>query len=241
MRVAWAICRRDLIAAFTTPLMWLVLAAWLFLIDAVFMYDLYVVRDEGASFQPLFVSSLIASVWFLMPLAPAITMNAFAAERAQGTLQLLLTAPVREIDLVIGKFLALFTCLAALIAAILPQPMVLALVSAVDLPQLAVGLVGLTLCCTLFAALGLWISLLVDSPVAAYVLTFAAIMALILVGMGGNDGALGALSAAIGITERTRAAFAGELRLGDVAYFLAASAGLLVLAHAALCARRLHG
>ncbi|MBA3847569.1 MAG: hypothetical protein H0X45_13130, partial [Planctomycetes bacterium] len=56
MRVAWAICRRDLIAAFTTPLMWLVLAAWLFLIDAVFMYDLYVVRDEGASFQPLFVS-----------------------------------------------------------------------------------------------------------------------------------------------------------------------------------------
>src|SRR3954468_11705876 len=241
MRAAWAICRRDLVAAFTTPLMWLVLACWTFLVDAVFAWQVYEVHQIGAVDRPLFVGAFSAGIWFLMPLAPAITMNLFAAERAQGTLQLLLTAPIHERDLVLGKFLAAFIALLALVAAVLPQPLALACISAGELPHLAVGLLGLVLCCALFAALGCWISLLVDSPVAAYVLTFAAIMALILVGLGGDHGASAPLARAIGLTERTRAAFAGELRGGDLPFFPAGAAAPLVLATAALRARRLHG
>jgi ABC-2 type transport system permease protein len=241
MRAAWAICRRDLVAAFTTPLMWLVLACWTFLVDAVFAWQLYEVRRIGAVDRPLFVGVFSAGIWFLMPLAPAITMNLFAAERAQGTLQLLLTAPIRERELVLGKFLAALIALLALVVMVLPLPIALAFVSAVAPAHLAVGLLGLALCCVLFAALGVWISLLVDSPVAAYVMTFAAIMALILVGLGGDHGVGAPIARAIGQTERTRAAFAGELRGGDVAYFLAGAAAPLVLATAALRARRLHG
>src|SRR4051812_47389373 len=117
-------------------------------------------------------------------------MNSFALERAQGTMQLLLTVPIRERHLVAGKFLAAFLCLAALAVASLAQPIVLAFVSEVPGPQLAAGYLGLLLVAALLAALGVWVSLLVDSPVSAYVITFGAVAVLLIMGWIGDEGAL---------------------------------------------------
>ena len=91
------------------------------------------------------------------------------------------------------------------------------------------------------AALGVWISLLVDTPVAAYVITFAALAVLILLGLMAGDGPLGAVGTAVGLTSRSGPFFAGEIRLGHVAYFLGGTAAFLLLTHGALRARRLHG
>lgn len=241
MPVIWAICRRDLVAAFTTPLAWLVLACWTLLVDGMFVYTLYRVHGTPGSDQPLFVDALHLGVFFLALLAPAITMASFAAERAQGTMQLLLTAPIREHQLVAGKFLASFLVLAALVAATLVQPLVLVFISQVDLPHLLAGYLGLLLECALFAALGNWISLLVDSPVAAYVLSFAAIAVLMLVGLAGPDSWLHGVGSALGLGERAGPFFRGEVRLGGIAYFACGATACLVLAHSALCARRIHG
>jgi ABC-2 type transport system permease protein len=171
-------------------------------------------------------------------LAPAITMTSFAQERIQGTMQLLLTVPVREHHLVLGKFLAAFLVLASLVAATLVQPAILLMVSTVHGPHLAAGYLGLLLVCALFAALGVWISLLVDSPIAAYVLTFGAIAVLILIGISLHGGPLGE---ALGLNERIAHFIRGEVRLGGVAYFAASTAACLLMAHGALLARRIHG
>jgi ABC-2 type transport system permease protein len=241
MAIIWSICRRDLVAAFTTPLAWLVLACWTLLTNAMFTWTLYRVHGTAGSDLPLFVDSLNLGVFFLSLLAPALTMTSFASERAQGTMQLLLTVPIREYQLVLGKFAAAFLVLGALVAATLIQPAVLVFISQVNGPHLAAGYLGLLLECSLFAALGVWISLLVDSPVAAYVLTFGAIAVLLLVGIAGQDTALRALGDAVGLGSRAGPFFRGEVRLGGVAYFLAGTAACLVLAHGALCARRIHG
>src|SRR5450432_2174440 len=119
MDVIWSICRRDAIAAFTTPLAWLLLASWTMLTNGMFVYTLYSVHGKASSGQPLFVDALELGVFFLSLLAPAVTMTSFAAERVQGTMQLLLTAPIREHQLVLGKFLASFLVLASLVAATL--------------------------------------------------------------------------------------------------------------------------
>jgi ABC-2 type transport system permease protein len=241
MAVIWAICRRDLISAFTTPLAWLVLAMWLALVDLTFWLTLLHVHGTPGSDTPLFVESLSSGVFFLILLAPAITMNSFSLERVQGTMQLLMTVPIREHQLVAGKFLSAFLMLAVLVTATLVQPLVLHFVSKVPLPQLASGYLGLLCACALFAALGVWISLLVDSPVAAYVITFAVIAVLTLVGFLGEDGAMGRLSHAIGLHQRALPFFRGEVRLGNIAFFLAAASAFLVLAHSVLSARRIHG
>ncbi len=241
MDVIWAICRRDLVAAFNTPLAWLVLACWTALIDTVFWLDLHRWYGTAGSDTPLFVTAMNSGIFFLTLLAPAITMNSFSLERVQGTMQLLLTAPLREHQLVIGKFLAAFTVLATLVAATAIQPLTLMFVSAVPMAQLAAGYAGLLLACALFAGLGVWISLLVDSPVAAYVITFGVIAVLIILGYLGNDGPLGVASRALGLSRRAEPFFRGEIRLGDVAYFVGAALATLVMSHGVLCARRIHG
>ncbi|MBA3709286.1 MAG: ABC transporter permease [Planctomycetes bacterium] len=241
MSVIWAICRRDLVAAFTTPLAWLVLACWTMLVDLTFWLTLSRVHGGPGSDTPLFVESLSSGVFYLILLAPAITMNSFSLERVHGTMQLLMTVPIREHQLVVGKFLSAFLMLATLVAATAVQPVILSFISSVPGPQLASGYLGLLSASALFAALGVWISLLVDSPVAAYVITFAVIAVLMLVGFVGHEGVLGRISETLGLWPRAMPFFRGEVRLGNIAYFAGAAVAFLVLAHSVLTARRLHG
>lgn len=237
----WSIARRDVIAAFTTPLAWLVLACWTLLTNGLFARTLDGVHGTAGSPLPLYVESLDLGVLFLALLAPAITMTSFAQERTQGTMQLLLTVPIREHHLVLGKFCAALVVLLVLLAATLVQPLILMFISAVELPHLLAGYLGLALECAFFAALGVWISLLVDSPIAAYVLTFGTIAVLILVGIPERDAWMYPLGQAIGLGPRLAPFVNGEVRLGNVAYLLAMTAGFLVMAHSALLARRIHG
>jgi len=239
--IAWAICRRDLIAAFTTPLAWLVIACWSLVTNLLFALTIDGAQGTAGADEPLYALALRASTLLALFLAPALTMNSFAGERAQGTMQLLLTVPVRESALVLGKFLASFAVLASLILVALVQPLALAFISDVDWPQAAAGYGGLLLCCAFYAALGAWVSLVVDSAVAAYVITFAALFVLTLVGWGDEGSALAAVGDAIGLPARSAGFFTGVVRLGDVAYFVAGTALFLVLAHAALRARRING
>ncbi len=211
MREVWAICRRDVRAAFASPLMWLVLAAWLALIDLVFWLGISEIYGRPApAGVPLFVNAQLVGIHVLALLAPALTMNSFALERSQGTMQLLMTVPIREHQLVVGKYLAALACLCALVAATLVQPLVLVFISHVPLPQLACGTLGLVLICSLFAALGVWISLLVDSAVSAYVITFAAIAVLFILGWGDPAGPLGGLGQALGMSTRAGPFLDGE-------------------------------
>lgn len=248
MSVVWAICRRDLLAQFTTPLAWLVLAVWTLLTNGVFWFNLWLVHvdPDGYRTVPLYVLSLAVGGWALTGLAPALTMNSFSSERVQGTMQLLLTAPITELQLLLGKFGAAALILLALVAATLVQPAVLWFVSDTGGLQLVAGYLGLVLCCLLFAALGIWISLLVDSPVAAYVLTMGAILALYLVSLLADPYAgawepLAAVGRFLGLDARLRPLRQGEVRLQDVAWFLSLAGIFLALAHGALCARRIRG
>ncbi len=242
MSPIWSIARRDLLAAFTSPLAWLVLACWSFVTNGWFVFlVLYRVHGTPGAEHPLFVDTLAVGVMLLTLLAPALTMNSFASERSQGTMQLLLTVPVREIHLILGKFLAAWLILGALVAATLAQVGVLLVVSAVQAPHLVAGYLGLLLTCAFFAALGVWISILVDSVVAAYVLTFGAIAVLLLVSAVGHAGVLGWINQAFSLMDRARPFFSGEIRVAGITWFLAGTAAFLTLAHAALCARRIHG
>jgi ABC-2 type transport system permease protein len=242
MAVIWAIMRRDLLGAFTTPLAWLVLALWLFVIDSIFGLFLYWVHGTPDGFsQPLFSYVLWWGRICLVVIAPAITMGSFTNERSQGTMQLLLTVPAREHQLIIGKFLASFVILVAMIAATLVQPAVLWFISDVPGPQLLSAYCGMILAAAFYAGLGVWVSLLVDSAMAAWVITAAALVLFLIFSAIGTDGWPGAIAHFIGLTSRSDGFFSGEVRLGDIAYFLAGTAAWLVLAHSVLRARRIHG
>jgi len=244
VQAIWAICKRDLVQHFTTPLAWLVLAVWTFVTNGLFWYVLDQAHAQGVWGAPIYLTAMATGSVALMLLAPALTMNAFASERVQGTMQLLLTVPITELQMLLGKFLATACLLGALLVATLIQPVVLYFVSEVAGLQLVAGYLGLLLACLMFAALGTWISLLVDSPVAAYVLTMGAIGVLFLVGLLDNPHsgpALAAIGRGLGLNPHLASFRTGDVRLSHVGWFLGLTLCWLTLAHSALCARRIHG
>lgn len=243
INMIWAICRRDLIYFFTTPLAWIVIMAWTLLINVVFyMGDL---RPAIGTQQnaPLFLNSMYTGYMFLTLLAPALTMNSFALERSQGTMQLLQTVPIKEWQLIGGKFLASFIMLATLVASTLIQPLCLYFISEVHVYPLLAGYIGYLGLCVLFSSIGIWVSLLVDSPIAAYVLTFGCIMMLHLFGLysDADPGILNSIGSFVGLGPRMSTFLNGDLQLGSMLYFISLSCVLLILCHGAMRARRIHG
>lgn len=243
MHAAWAICRRDLLAMFTTPMAWLILFAWTMVTNGLFfLTGIEPASGDMPMAQPLFVSALDAGAWLLTLLAPAITMNAFAAERQQGTMQLLMTVPVREWQVVVGKYCAAMVMLATLVAATLVHILVLYFVSDTGGLQVVAGYLGLILLCSFYAALGIWISLLVESPVVAYVITFGGIALLHLFGLAaGGTGWLSVFGGWLGIANHQQPFTLGDIRLANILWFVAATGIALTLAHGAMSSRRIHG
>jgi len=236
------IARRDLRSAAGAPLLWLVLAAWLGVVHGAFALTLLEVHGRsGAASLPLYVDALWWGGLVLALFAPALTMNAWAAERAQGTWQLLMTLPVRTTDLVLGKFLAAWGLLLILLAATVCMPATLAVISSVAVPHAAACYIGLVLLAAFLAALGTWIGLLVEGPVATYVVTFGIIAVLWLASAGGADGALGPIASTIGLGERLSPFLAGRLALGDIVWFIGGTVLFLLLARGAIDALRQPG
>ena len=83
-----------------------------------------------------------AAVQFVL-LVPLLTMRQFAEERRTGTLELLLTAPVREIDIVLAKFIAAMAVLLAMIGLTLSYALIIAIYGAPDWGPIYSGYLGL--------------------------------------------------------------------------------------------------
>lgn len=236
------IARRDIRAAAGAPLLWLILAAWLGVVHGAFALTLLDVHGRsGAAATPLYIDALWWGGLVLALFAPAVTMNAWAAERAQGSWQLLMTVPLRTIDLVLGKFIGSGGLMLVLLAATLGMPATLAVISEVSPPHAIACYVGLVLLAAFLAALGTWIGLMVEGPVAAYIVTFGVVAVLWLAGVGGDMGPLGPVAAAIGLGGRISSFLSGSIALADVTWFIAGTGIFLLLAHGAIAAMRQSG
>jgi ABC-2 type transport system permease protein len=116
--------------------------------------------------------------FFLLFLAPALTMRLFAKELELGTIELLLTAPVRDIEVVLGKFLASLGILAVMLALTLYYPLLLFWFGDPDPGPIATGYLGIFLLGASFLSIGLFASSLTSNQVVAFVLASAIVLAL---------------------------------------------------------------
>ena len=111
---------------------------------------------------------------------PALTTRTLAEERRTGTIELLLTAPVRDWELVVGKWLGVFLLLLTIIAITLVYPLVLnQLVSpGIDQGQLIGAYLGLILVAAALSAVGVFISSLFSNQIAAFATTLGILILL---------------------------------------------------------------
>jgi len=164
-----AIYRRELAGLFLSPLAWILLCAGT-LVNGIFF--LLVLGSNGGEVNSAFVYLLGSGVlpfWLLVVvLPPLLTMRMISEESRSGMLEFLLTSPVSDVGVVVGKALAATTFLALLwLTTVGFGLLVQALGAPPDWGQLATQWLGATLISGLFCALGLVFSALSSTPLLA--------------------------------------------------------------------------
>lgn len=186
MRNIWTICRRELYSYFVSPIAWVLLTIFAF-VCGVFTYDISAmfVRSSLESqmsgqqvpmnineqiIAPLFSNVAVIGL-FLVPL---ITMRLFAEEKRQGTIELLVTSPVRDVEIVIGKWLSAVLMYGALLVVLLLDFSFLFFYGRPDWKPVATGFLGLLLLGSCLLALGTFVSTLTKNQIVAGAICFAA-------------------------------------------------------------------
>jgi ABC-2 type transport system permease protein len=234
------IARRELLAYFNSPIAYVFLLV--FVGTAMFSFfnlNAFFARDQ-ADLRALFQSIPLLSLL----LVPALTMRLWAEEENQGTIEVLLTLPVRDFELVAGKFLASWGLLGAGLALTLPLPMILSLSGTgnFDWGPIWGGYIGALLLGAAYLAVGQFVSALTENQILAFILTLVTCVALYGVGSEMFTGLFadrtGSLLRALGTGSRFESISRGVLDLRDLLYYVSLTSFFLMLSIAALRSKR---
>ena len=186
MRKTWAIIRRELIAYFSSPLAYIVMTAFLLMQGYIFYLIVsFLNNPQTPAMTPLrlFFGGTIFFWLFLLFVVPVITMRLLAEERRSGTIEVLLTSPVSEAQVVVGKFAAALIFYAFLWLPTVLYVVVLKRNSEIDLGPVVAGYIGVLLLGFLFLSVGTLASTLSNNQLIAAIIAFAAIVALFSIGL----------------------------------------------------------
>jgi ABC-2 type transport system permease protein len=175
MRNICTIAKRELNTYFTSPIAYVVAFLFLAIIGGIFVLNFFYFASNPYSLSDAPDTSLVTGpMAFLMLLAaPALTMRLVADEVRMGTMELLLTAPVRDYELIVGKWLGVFLFFLTLIAVTLIFPILLNQVVSPGIDQMLMmsGYLGIILAAAALLALGVGISALFNNQITAFFVT----------------------------------------------------------------------
>ena len=186
MRSVWLVTKREFLAYWNSPVAYAVLAVHLVLAGIFFFGELsgFVALSSRAGGEAVDVNqqvirpylySVSVMVLFLLPL---VSMRLLAEEKRQGTLEILLTTPVRESAVVLGKFLASLGLYVAMLLGSAAHVGVLFAYGDPEWGPVVTGFLGLFLTGGAYLAIGLFLSGLTQNQVVAATASFAVFLAL---------------------------------------------------------------
>ena len=159
-----AIFRREFSAAFDGPLAYIAVTVFLVLVAGFSLFFQDLLAAGVASLRPVFFWTAV----FYLLLIPAVTMRLFAKERRTGTLELLVTLPVTETEVVLGKYLAALAMMAVALLLTVPYPLTLSSLGDLDWGATAGGYLGLFLLGAAFTAIGTATSAYTSNQITAF-------------------------------------------------------------------------
>ena len=152
MKNMFVITYKELRAYFTSPIAYVVIAAFLVIMGVFFSLIVYFTRV--ASLRGVFGNM----AFILLFVAPALTMRLLAEEQRSGTIELLLTLPVRDWQVVLGKFLASLAVYAVILALTLYYPLLMLRLGNPDRGPIVSAYLGLLLLGASFLSIGVFTS-----------------------------------------------------------------------------------
>lgn len=258
MKHVFAIAGRELKSLFVSPVAYSVMTlfavlAGFFFLSGVLQFQEYVIRLQAFQMTDQ-LSELNLNDHVIAPflhvmsvvmlfLIPGITMGLFAAEKSNGTQELLLTSPITIWELVLGKFLAAAAFVALLVALLGVFPALLFFYGDPEIGKTLAGLGALLLVGLVYAAIGAFASSVTQSQLIAFFLAFVLLLVLWMLGfladLGAADGAMasdtvGNLLRWLSTAEHFESMVMGLVETKDLAYFAALTLGFLVLTKTAV-------
>lgn len=243
MSTTFTIAKRELRSNFDSPVAYVVICLGLVAMGFLFFYmNGGFWQADRATLQPLFVWAPRGLSFLIIPV---VTMRVLAEEKRSGTLEMLITLPVKDYQVILGKFLGAWGLVLILIASGLLYPLMMFRfpwhLGALDTGPVWSGFLGLVVYSAAATALGLLISALTESQMIALVVTVVTLLFLHLIGAFVDNAGGGVLRDVIGfISFDTRLApFArGKIVTSDIVYFVSITVGCLMAAFRALERRK---
>ena len=191
MRNILAIAQKELKSYFASPIAYVLLGVFAVLYGWFFAAILLYFERQSSQFgamgmgpqsvnlnQQLIRPVLMNVSVIMLFILPLITMRTYAEEKRSGTIELLLTSPLTDVQIVVGKFLGAMGLIVAMLAVTVPHLLVLSLYSNPEWRPLIVAYLGYLLMTGCFVAVGLFVSSLTRNQIVAAVTTFGVFLML---------------------------------------------------------------
>jgi ABC-2 type transport system permease protein len=233
MRGFAVLLQKEVMALFSSPIAYVVVAVFLLIMGYSFTLTLFI--SHTPSLVPLFFQMFVL---FLLT-APIITMRLVAEERKLRTIEMLLTAPVSEAQIVLAKFTASFGLLVLMLALSAAYPVVLGLYGDPDWGPIYSGYLGLALLGGALVGSGLLASTLVSNQIIAALLSLSVFLLLWIIDDFGYllPDPLDTLVVNLSLSGHFKPFATGSLYLSDAAFYVSATLLTLFLSVRALAQR----
>ena len=252
----WPVFKKEMRLYFTSPVAWVVMTIFLFIAGYFFysIFAFYTLASMQSAMNPQMGRELNVTDSVLRPLfsnmsvillllMPLITMRLFAEERRSGTIELLLTYPVRDGAVLVAKYLAALALYALMLALTLLYPGLVAFFTRLEWGPLVSGYLGLLLMGATFLAVGIFASSLTENQIVASITTFGILLFLWVIGWSAEyvGGAWGRVLSHLSLLDHFDTFARGVLDTKDVIYYVDVTVIALFLTLRSLEARRWKG
>jgi ABC-2 type transport system permease protein len=165
-------CKKELKSYFDSPIAYIIITIFLLISGWFFFSDLFLVNQ--ATLRNLFGIIPFIFMFFI----PAITMRLLSEEKKSGTIEILLTLPVKDRQIILGKFLAGMILISVAVILTLVYAFTLSGLGSLDFGPVVTGYLGLILLGATYLSIGIFTSSLTQNQIVAFILSFLIIFVL---------------------------------------------------------------
>lgn len=241
MQNAWIIARRELGAIFVQPIAYIFMMVMLFITGIIFAFQIGATTTQGGP-PPTVTNILLTFTFITIFTIPAITMRLLSEEQRSGTIEVLMTMPVNDMEVVVGKFLASFVFYLAMIGLTLVYPIILLRFGNPDIGPMVTAYIGTLLWGASLLGIGTFASALSDNQIVSFMIAGGMNLTLYLAGIPAQllppGTALSTIFNELSLQSHLGNFTSGLITATDVVYYLALTAIMLFAAARVMESRR---
>lgn len=221
------VAAKEFSSFFTSPIAYVCILTFLVAVNWLFFRTFFLIGQ--ADIRALF--GILP--WVFLFFVPAIAMGRWAEERKQGTVEIMFTLPVDDVNIILGKYLAGLGLIAVPVLLTFPIPLTVAVVGNLDTGPVIGGYLGTLFLGSAYLSIGLCASALSENQIVAFILGVAASFVLLIIGtpifLGGYGGLISNAIQYAGLSYHFESISRGVIDSRDIIYYLSVTGFFLFL------------